>query len=132
MGNGDSTKRATSEGGQLDPIAFVVAFLRHPAVQSALREAFGAAAGDELIPLARLAEQVDTEVRNLTDEGRRGRLTIEGPRCARVVRRSERDRWLAAEGPRAKAKAPTKAANDTDERADDRAAMARAAARKAR
>ena len=116
----------------IDPIAFA-ALLRHPEVQGALREACGAAAGDEPIPLARLAEQVGTSVRNLADEGRRGRLTIEGPRCARVVRRSERDRWLATEGPRAKSKAPTKAANDThDERADDRAAMARAAARKAR
>ena len=53
------------------------------------------AGGDELVPLARLAEELGVRVRVLSDEGRRGRLRVEGPRSARVVRRAEVDRWLA-------------------------------------
>lgn len=120
----------------LDSIAVAfAALLSHPACQAALSKARVAAAGDELIPLATLAEQVGTTTRVLSDEGRRGRLKIEGPRCARVVRLCERDRWLAAGAPKTKktTKAPSKAANDTsDEREEVRAAVARAVARAAR
>ncbi len=115
----------------VDPTA-LAALVRTPEVASALREVLAGAADDEPIPLARLAEQVGSTREILWDEGRRGRLRIEGPRCARVVRRSERDRWLASEAPKAKkAKAKTSAANDTiaDERAEARAAVQRAAAR---
>jgi flavin-dependent dehydrogenase len=118
----------------IDPIA-LAALIRHPEIASALRDVLAGAGDDELIPLTRLAEQVGSTREILWDEGRRGRLRIEGPRCARVVRRSERDRWLASEAPKAKkAKAKTSAANDTiaDERADVRAAVRAAAARAAR
>ncbi|MBC7017973.1 helix-turn-helix domain-containing protein, partial [Salmonella enterica] len=38
--------------------------------------------------------------RVLRDAARRGELALEGPRSARVVRRSELDRWLAATAPK--------------------------------
>ena len=89
----------------------------------------GPGAGDEVIPLQRAAAMVGTSTRALRLAARRGDLAIEGPRAARVVRRGELDRWLAAQAP---ASTRVNVANDADEdddRAAARAAVAAAAAR---
>ncbi len=85
--------------------------------------------GDPSIPVARLAKEIGAPVRAVTLAGKRDELEIRGPRCARVVRRSEADRWIASHRPRP----ASAAANDVaDERADARASVAAAAARAAR
>ncbi len=72
--------------------------------------------------VTRAATDLGVSPRVLRDAARRGDLSLEGPRSARVVRRSELDRWLAASAPKRRAQAS--AAPD-----DDHAAFARSALR---
>lgn len=119
----------------MSPLAsLVVAVLRDPDVASALRDALGSSR-DETVPLRRAAEELGSTVRALREtSGHKDlakRLTIEGPRNARVVRRSELDRWLAATAPRLAKTTPPDAANDTrDEHAEYREAYAASVQRK--
>lgn len=53
---------------------------------------------DDVIPVAKVAETLGVRERVVLDAGRRGEVRIEGPRAARVIRRSELDRWLGARG----------------------------------
>jgi len=105
--------------------ALVAALIRDPEVSAALRDALGAR--DAAIPLASAAAEVGTTVRALRETARHKdaakRLAIEGPRSARVVRRSELDRWLAATAPRVRA---PWSAND---QGDDASAFAASVAR---
>src|SRR5688572_11363853 len=75
--------------------------------------------GDEPIPLAKAAEMIGAPLRALRLAARRGELVLEGPRCARVVRRSELDRWLASHRSRLGL-----CVVEGDERADARASIA--------
>jgi len=69
------------------------------------------AGASELLPLDRAASLIGRSVRVLRDAARRGELEIIGPRSARVVRRSELDRWLRESAPKAK---PTVTASRCD------------------
>lgn len=120
--------------------ALIVAALKDPDVVSALREALAPVSHDEVIPLVRVAAEMGTTPRALREtNGHKDptkRLAIEGPRNARVVRRSELDRYLSATAPRpalAKAKATDAANTNTDdEHAADLAAFNSSAAKAGR
>jgi hypothetical protein len=79
---------------------------------------------DEYIPLQQAAERIGATPRMLRDAAARGELVIEGPKLARVVRRSSFERWLASHRLQ-----PTTPSRNADERADARGSVVRAAAR---
>lgn len=83
---------------------------------------------DPWLPIAAAAGELGMRVRGLRDAARRGDLVIEGPRSARVVRRSELDRFIAS-----KRLAPRESTSRVDDaREAARASVARAACRIAR
>ena len=102
---------------------FIIAALADPNVRAALREAL-AAPTDEWIPVARIAKDLDTTVRAILEAGRRGEVEIGGPRGTPVIRRSERDRWLAESG-----RVVHRDVKPEKERDDVKASVARTAAR---
>ena len=111
-------------------VAIIVAaldvFEANPSLAARVRAVLGGE-HDEPIALARVAADLGVRPRVLRDAARRGELAIQGPRNARVILRSERDRWLASQ----RIEPKTTAANDThDEHAEDRAAFERSAARR--
>ena len=77
---------------------------------------------DLRVPLTRVAEELGVNVRVLRDEARRGRLAIEGPRCARVVARSEVARYLLARAPLSYATKDTSASHAEARAANERTA----------
>lgn len=96
-----------------------------PSRSARVRAVLSGAPTDAWIPLDEAARIAGAKVRVLTDEHRKGRITL----GRGVVQRSELDRWLSTRP----TKARTSAANDTrDARAEDQAAFERSAARLAR
>lgn len=72
---------------------------RDPALAARMRRAMGVElVADATVPIEAAAAEIDVRVRTLRDAARRGKLRLEGPRNARVIRTEEWRRYLRDEG----------------------------------
>jgi hypothetical protein len=108
----------------------MIALLRDPEVAAAIRDAVGTTAADAWLSMAEAATIATCTPRMITDDEKRGRITLGRAGRRPVVLRSELDRWIAS---RTAKPTITKCANDSsDERSEARASNAIIAARMGR
>lgn len=77
----------------------LVACERDEKVAARFRRALGIDSSADFVRLVDAAAELGVKPRVLRDARRRGQLHIEGPRAARVIRRAELARYLAATAP---------------------------------
>lgn len=108
-------------------LAIVETLESHPAETERLRRALGIQSADAWVSVAVVANELGIEPRVMTDDARRGRITLGHAGRTPVVLRSEVSRWLTTSRPAARPATTT--TPETSTATAGRSAAAKAAAR---